>query len=267
MSSQLSYCGALVREQDPDRFLLSMFAPASAREALWALFAFNYEIAKTREVVTETQLGLIRLQWWREEIGKLYAGAGPPENETLKALAQAIQAHDLPQDEFDALIYAREFDLEDVLPADLTGLMNYADYTHAPLLRLALRACGDDPDLEPVQTIAVNYALAGVLRAVPLHAGQRRCYLPESLLSEHGVITAQLFEGKSREGLQPVTEAISTEIVERCKPTSRFLRATQALAVIYKGQIRAQKYDVFAPRMAAPPALKALRILLKTILP
>ena len=52
----ISYCGETVRKHDPDRFLLSMFAPPESREALWALYAFNHEIAKTREVVTETQV-------------------------------------------------------------------------------------------------------------------------------------------------------------------------------------------------------------------
>ena len=72
MAKTLSYCGQVVRDQDRDRFLLSLFAPADRREALWALFAFNHEIAKTREVVTEMQLGLIRLQWWREQVTNIF---------------------------------------------------------------------------------------------------------------------------------------------------------------------------------------------------
>ena len=70
----LTYCGNLVRQQDPDRFLLSLFVPAKVRPALWALYAFNYEIAKTREVVSETATGLIRLTWWREAIDEIYQG-------------------------------------------------------------------------------------------------------------------------------------------------------------------------------------------------
>ena len=182
MEKTLSYCGQIVRDYDPDRFLLSMFAPATVREDLWALFAFNHEIAKTREVVTETQLGLIRLQWWREAIAALYGEQterGVPEHEVVRPLAEAIKRHNLPREHFDKLIYAREFDLEDVLPGNLEGLLNYADFTTTPLMKLAVQICGDDPEMELVQPVAVNYALMGILRAVPTHARQRRCYLPE----------------------------------------------------------------------------------------
>ena len=64
----LSYCGQEVRKYDKDRFLTALFAPADRREALFALYAFNLEIAKTREVVTEPVLGQIRLQWWYDAI-------------------------------------------------------------------------------------------------------------------------------------------------------------------------------------------------------
>jgi len=93
MVSKMSYCGALVQSQDPDRFLLAQFAPFERREVLYALFAFNHEIAKTREVVSETQLGLIRLQWWREAIEGVYNGE-VLEHEVVKALANAIQMYD-----------------------------------------------------------------------------------------------------------------------------------------------------------------------------
>ena len=51
----LSDSAALVRRQDPDRFLTSLFAPAERREDLLALYAFNIEVAKTREVVTRAR--------------------------------------------------------------------------------------------------------------------------------------------------------------------------------------------------------------------
>jgi phytoene synthase len=267
MDSKFSYCGAAVRAQDPDRFLLSMFAPAESREALWALFAFNLEIAKTREVVTETQLGLIRLQWWREAVGRIYDGAKPPEHEILRGLAQAIKAHDLPQAEFETLMYAREFDLEDVQPANLEGLLNYADFTSTPLLKLALRISGGAPEMEPVQPVAVNYALAGIIRAVPFHAGQRRCLLPEDLMRAAGLNAGALYtpaaaEKTTRRALAQVIETVGIEIVKDVAPQSRFLKAVQGLGCIYSSQVKRADYDVFHPRLQAPPAFKALRVAL-----
>ena len=59
---------ALVRRHDPDRFLTALFAPPEKRDALLTLYAFNHELARAREVVSEPPLALIRLQWWREVV-------------------------------------------------------------------------------------------------------------------------------------------------------------------------------------------------------
>ena len=53
----LSPLAALVRRHDRDRYLTALFAPAAHREALFALYAFNYEIARVRESVTTPMLG------------------------------------------------------------------------------------------------------------------------------------------------------------------------------------------------------------------
>ena len=61
-----SATGKIVCGHDPDRYLCDLFAKPKAREGLFALHAFNHEVAKIRELVSEPMLGHIRLQWWRE---------------------------------------------------------------------------------------------------------------------------------------------------------------------------------------------------------
>lgn len=265
------YCRDVVREQDADRFLLSQFAKAEHREALWALFAFNYEIAKTREVVSETRLGLIRLQWWREAIEEIYGDADLRDHQVVRALQNVIHAYDLPQEWFETLIYAREFDLEDVAPSALEGLLHYVDYTSTPLMKMAVSVTGGDADSEPVHPVAVNYALMGVLRSVLHLARQRRCLLPEALMQAHGVYMNQLYDPPSRErygetgaqeGLSRVVEEVAGVFVEGIETDNRFLRASQRLSRIYMKQLRRCGYDVFHPRMQISPAFKELRLLL-----
>ena len=41
-----------VRRHDPDRFLCALFAPPARRDALFALVAFNHELARAREETT-----------------------------------------------------------------------------------------------------------------------------------------------------------------------------------------------------------------------
>lgn len=259
-NSGLTYAGQVVKEHDPDRFLLSLFMPEDVRRDLWALFAFNHEIAKTREIVTETQLGLIRLQWWRDAVQAIYEGEEVKGHEVLDDLARVIRARNLPQEPLDALIYAREFDLENVLPSDILGLLNYADYTAAPLMRLAVIMTGCDPDMEPVQPIAVNYAITGILRAVPFHASQQRCYLPEEELKKQSVTVNKLYQMTPEENLRAVIKVVAENFAYGVKPDNPFLKLSQKLAEMHIGAIRRLDYDVFHPKMAAGPAFKELRL-------
>lgn len=258
----LSYTAETVRKYDPDRFLLSLFAPPEKRAALCALYAFNYEIAKTREVVTETQLGLIRLQWWGDALAGVYEQDKVLEHQTLQPLAAAIQAHDLPRAAFDNLIYAREFDLEDRLPSTMDGMVKYAEYTSAPLLELSLKVMGEDGN--STAHIATAYALTGLLRALPVHLSQRRCYLPENLVQRQQITVYDLYDGTGISKLPPViaavAEAAESALRASGRPSSPFLRRQAKLAALYLDKMRSVGHDVFSSHMATPPLLRELRV-------
>src|SRR5688572_31872194 len=101
MAEPLSYCAREVRRADYDRFLTVLFAPPAARERLFALYAFNHEIAKVRETVSEPMLGQIRLQWWREAIATIYEGK-PRPHAVVDALAAAVAERGPPRAGFEA---------------------------------------------------------------------------------------------------------------------------------------------------------------------
>ena len=94
---QLSFCAEQLRSHDHDRFLTCLFAPSGAREDLFALYAFNLEIAKVAEVVSEPMAGQIRIQWWREALDGLYAGA-PRKHQVAVPLSEAVRRHELTRE-------------------------------------------------------------------------------------------------------------------------------------------------------------------------
>lgn len=257
-----SPCGVIVKNNDPDRFLVSMFFPADIRADLWALFAFNHEIAKTREVVSESTLGLIRLQWWRDAISGIYDGK-ILSHEVVEPLAAAIARHGLPREYFDTLIYAREFDLEDVLPGNLEGLMNYADFTTTPLLKLAVRIAGGDELLEPVQPIATNYALMGIIRSVHFHAAQGRCYLPEDLMQHYDLKRYGIGNPAYRDKLCNIIKEVEQGYIKGVKPDSKFLRITEHLSSMCLQQLESCEYDTMSQKYQIPPHFKVLRLVLR----
>jgi NADH dehydrogenase [ubiquinone] 1 alpha subcomplex assembly factor 6 len=183
---RLSPVAALVRRHDRDRFQTVLFAPATRREALFALYAFNYEIARVRESVTQPLLGQIRLQWWRENIAAAFEGGPIRHHPVAEALTTVIRDLRLSRDHFDRLIDGRETDLRDEPPASLGALEDYAEATSARLVYLALEVLGvhDRPASDAGLHVGIAYSLAGLLRAMPFLARQ---IIPADVPTANGV--------------------------------------------------------------------------------
>src|SRR5215471_10103161 len=126
-AARLSPVAALVRRHDRDRYQTALFAPAARREALFALYAFNYEIARVRESVTEPMLGQVRLQWWRENIAAAFERGPVRHHPVVEALSATIRDLALTREHFDRLIDAREADLSGEPPASLNALEDYGE--------------------------------------------------------------------------------------------------------------------------------------------
>ena len=120
---------------------------------------------------------------------------------------------------------------------------------------------GGDPDLELIQPVAVNYALTGLLRAVPFHARQRRCFLPADMMERYGIQEESLYDLKPEASLPDLVQEIHAQIIPDIRPENRFLKLSQELSMMYAQQIRRLSYDVFSPRLSLPPAFRELRLL------
>ena len=230
--STLSYCAGEVRRHDRDRYLACLFAPAERREALFALYAFNLEVAKTAEVVSEAMLGRVRLKWWREALDGVYAGM-PRRHAVVEPLAEAVRRHDLPRAGFERLIDGREFDLDGAPPEDLDRLEAYSEDTSASLFLLTLGVLGvrHDTSRDAAHHLGIAWALTGLLRAVPFHARCKRCYLPRDLTEAEGLDPNDLFELRGSPALARVVETVAGRAAEHLAE-ARALRREVAPAAL-----------------------------------
>jgi phytoene synthase len=261
-----------LRRHDRDRYLAALFAPADRRAAVVALYAFNSEIAKTREVVTEPLLGRIRLQWWREAIDEVYGGGAVRAHEVTTPLAAAIREHRLSGEHFDAMIDARELDLADEPPATLSALEGYCAATSGRLQCLVLEALGvrDDDAAKAAREIGVAYALVGLIRAVPFHAQARRRYIPAETAGEVGLDLGTLFELRPSPALAQAVRRLAAQAREHlASARSRRSHIPKAalpallparIASGYLGDIAAVDGNVFDPRLAARANRTVLRL-------
>src|SRR5215510_6990231 len=180
MTDAYAYCERLVEAVDKDRFLATLFAPAERRPHLHALYAFNVEISRVREAAHQALPGEMRIQWWRDVLsGRGYGDFR--SNPVATAVLDTIQKFQLPATPLLELMEARTFDLYDDPMPSMAEFESYARSTSSPLIELAaaVLADGSSPALaEPARHAGMVYAIAGLIRALPIHAARRELYLP-----------------------------------------------------------------------------------------
>ncbi len=201
-------CLTTLRDTDRDRYLACLLAPADKRPALAALYAFNAEIARIRDLVREPLPGEVRMQWWRDLL------EGTPHGESLanpvaSALLDAIEAHNLPRQILINMIEARIFDLYDDVFEDRNALEGYAGETASALIQLASIVLSPDYAARNAETAGhagVAQAMAGILLLMPLHRRRGQVYVPQDMLAAVGLERDSFLEGTDKQRIAALIE-------------------------------------------------------------
>ncbi len=188
-SANEALCLRALQESDRDRYLASLLTPADRRAAIVALYAYNAELARVRDVVREPLPGEVRLQYWRD----LLEGSAHGEtaaNPVAAELLRAVQTWRLPVAPLVAMADARIFDLYDD-PMETTAMFEgYAGETAAALIQLSSLVL-DAEAAEAVSEIAghagVALAVAGAILLMPIHRARGQVYLPTQILASVGL--------------------------------------------------------------------------------
>ena len=226
-----------VRRHDPDRFLATLFAPPERRGTLFALYAFNHELARARAVTREPALALIRLQWWREVV----EGARR-RHEVATPLGAALDAGALHVPDLLAMIAAREAEAEASIPTS-TAWEAYVQGVAGRLAVAAGRALGAEAAvLVRLHDLGTAYGVAGLLRSVAVLARQGRCLLPEDMLAAQGLSVHDVVAKPELPTLRPVLAALAGWGGERlrrgCGKLPRAVLAAGLPAVLARRDLR-----------------------------
>ena len=166
MPENFSHCERLLREEDRDRFLATLFAPANKRPALFSIYAFEIEVAHISGRVSEPLAGEVRLQWWRDVVTGISReqAAGNP---VAAALIETIERYQLPEQIFVDLIEAQRDALYRKPVETIGEFEQWAEKTYGGIFALAARILsGGGPDLDDVSRHA-GIALACMKVAAP----------------------------------------------------------------------------------------------------
>jgi len=193
----------IARTADPDRAIAALFTPAQARDDLFALFAFNGELARIADQVSEPGLGAIRLQWWRDAIERAEKGetSGHP---VADAFGDVLARRSLSRGRIAGLIDARTFDVSETVMPDSRTLDAYLFDTTGGLFALAAEIVGAEGEKRDVIAEAAGraYGLVRVMRSLPLLGAKGRTYLPSDALGRHDTTAEDIFAGQTTPGLE-----------------------------------------------------------------
>jgi len=191
------FCADLVRSHDFVRYASTLFMPATQRRALVAIYAFNVEISRVRDHVSQPLPGEMRLQWWTDTLTGTGHG-GVEGNPVAAELLRVIRDYRLPVDLLSRLIDEHQFDLyNDPMPS-MAALEGYLNDTSSALFSLGARVASRPS--EAIDHLARHAGLAQglvqVVATLPWDAARRQLFMPLQLLEQHGSGTEEVFSGK-----------------------------------------------------------------------
>jgi phytoene synthase len=230
-------CADLVRSHDFARYASTLFVPAGERRALLALYAFNVEISRIRDQVSQPLPGEVRMRWWTD----LLAGAGHggvEGNPVASELLAAIRTYGLPAEPMSRLIDEHQFDLyNDPMPT-LAALEGYVHETASALFALAARILA--PPSAEIEHLArhAGYAegFVQVIASMPRDAARRQLFLPLQFLQSQGSGIEEVFSGKQTPELRAAVDQLIGE-------AQRHLQTAEELL----GQVPARVRPAFLP--------------------
>lgn len=210
------------------------------RAALSALWALEREIGDVPRECREAAVAQAKLDWWREEIERLYADA--PRHPVTQALAPHLARRPLARDAFVELIDGVAMPLEyDIYPS-LAQLTPYCHRTGSTPTQLASELLGyqDRAVLRFAHELGMALALLHNLREVRADALRGRCFIPEDELQRHGVA----FEALQGTDTTPAVQALFGQQLARIRET-----LARALSLLPQTEITSQRPLVVRARL------------------
>lgn len=199
-----------LRELDREGYFATLFLAEDKREAVAALWAFNAEIERIKDLVSEPLPGEIRLQWWRDVIAGDRDEQGR-QHPVGAALLDAIDKHALPRTALDTLCEARIFDLYNDPMITQPDLEGYLGETRSVLFQLAAQILGNiaPQNGDAAGHAGVAFGIAGLLRSLAADRARRQLFVPRDMLTATGLTVEQFLALKDPGDAVPAIAAFA----------------------------------------------------------
>jgi phytoene synthase len=261
------YCEDRAAKSGSSFYYSFRFLDPARRRAITALYAFCREVDDIADEVTDRNVALAKLGWWRAEVANLFAGH--PTHKVTLALQPAIAAYGVDAARLNEIIDGMEMDLTRHRYADFESLKLYCHRVAGVVGQLSAGIFGyrSPTTLDYAENLGLAFQLTNIIRDVGEDARRGRIYLPAEDLRRFGVEENTLMRGEYSAAFEQMMQFQS----ERAR--AHYAKAMAALApedrkaqrpglmmsAIYLallGEIEHEKFRVLHQRISLTPLRK-----------
>jgi phytoene synthase len=237
-------------------YLAMRILPSEQREAMYQVYAFCRAVDDIADDPGPKAGRLAKLEDWRGEIEKLYAGNA---SGLAKRLATPVQAFGLRKDDFLAVIDGMEMDIaRDIRAPDWDELELYCDRVASAVGRLSAKIFGieDKKGLELSHHLGRALQMTNILRDLDEDADMGRLYLPKEALNEAGIEDLDFGKVLRHSGLDKACGIVAARaqdhfaqagsVMDHCSRET--VRSPRIMASVYRALL-----DKLVERGWAPP--------------
>lgn len=264
------YCQEKAAASGSSFYYAFRFLTAEKRRAMTAFYAWCREVDDIADECRDPGVARRKLAWWREEVGRLYAGN--PSHPVTRALHAVVQDMGIAQENLLEIMDGVAMDLDQTRYPDYRQLRLYCHRVAGVVGEVSAQIFGftDRSTLKFAAQLGLAFQLTNIIRDVGEDARRGRIYLPQDEMQAHGVSEADVFAGRQTEAFRRLMDdqyqrAIATyeQALARLPDIDRRnQRPALVMAAIYRTlleEIRRAGYPVLRHRIALP-ALRKLWI-------
>jgi squalene synthase HpnC len=177
-SEALGYCARLTATHYENFSVVTWLTPRAHRPAFESIYAFCRWSDDLGDEVGDPQRSLELLSWWRGELLAMYRGQA--RHPVMIALAETVERHGIPAEEFEALISAFEQDQTVTEYLTYEQLLDYCTRSANPVGHLVLYVAGgfSPQNARLADATCTALQLANFWQDVARDLGIGRIYLP-----------------------------------------------------------------------------------------
>ncbi len=193
------YCQDKAARSGSSFYYSFLFLPPPRRRAITALYAFCREVDDTVDETGDPQVARARLDWWRSEIDRLFAGQ--PQHPVTLALAPHLQNCSIDHPALMAIVDGMQMDLEQSRYLDFADLRLYCHRVAGVVGTLAAGIFGARraSTLEYAEQLGLAFQLTNIIRDVGEDARKGRVYLPVEDLRRFAVPVQEILDAHPSE--------------------------------------------------------------------